>query len=52
VPLFEMSRLNRRPDGTLDGRLEPTGHLPSFMEEIVDNKLPFPESKFQKNKAA
>jgi pilus assembly protein CpaF len=52
VPIFQMSRMNRRADGTLDGKLEPTGHIPSFMEEIVDNKLPFPESKFHKSKAA
>ena len=48
VPIFEMSRLTRRPDGTLDGKLLPTGHIPSFMEEIIDNSLPFPKSKFTK----
>lgn len=47
-PIFQMSRMTRRPDGTLEGKLEPTGHIPSFMEEIVDNKLPFPLAKFQK----
>ena len=52
IPIFQMSRMNRRPDGTLDGKLEPTGNIPSFMEEIVDNKLPFPESKFHKTKVA
>jgi pilus assembly protein CpaF len=48
VPIFEMSRLTRRPDGTLEGKLLPTGHIPSFMEEIIDNNLPFPKAKFQK----
>jgi pilus assembly protein CpaF len=48
VPIFEMSRLTRRPDGTLEGKLLPTGHVPSFMEEIIDNNLPFPKAKFQK----
>lgn len=48
VPIFKMSRLVRRPDGKLDGRLETTGEVPSFMDEIIDNKLPFPRSKFQK----
>lgn len=48
VPIFELGRLTRRPDGTLEGKLEATGHVPSFMDEIVDNKLPFPKSKFQK----
>jgi pilus assembly protein CpaF len=48
VPIFKMSRMNRRADGTLEGRLEPTGEIPSFMEEILDNKLPFPQAKFKK----
>lgn len=47
IPLFQMSRMLRRPDGTLDGRLEPTGNVPTFMQEILDNMLPFPESKFK-----
>jgi pilus assembly protein CpaF len=47
-PIFEMSRLARRPDGTLDGKLQPTGYVPTFMEEIIDNNLPFPKSKFAK----
>jgi pilus assembly protein CpaF len=51
-PIFEMSRLVRKADGTLSGQLEPTGEIPSFMDEIVDNGLPFPLSKFQKPKAA
>ncbi|MEN0058271.1 MAG: CpaF/VirB11 family protein, partial [Bdellovibrio sp.] len=48
VPIFEMSRLTRRPDGTLEGKLQPTGHIPSFMDEIQDNNLPFPRTKFDK----
>lgn len=52
LPLFTMSRLVRRADGKLDGRLEPTGELPTFMGEIEDNNLPFPASKFQKPTAA
>ncbi|MBO9667755.1 MAG: CpaF family protein [Bdellovibrio sp.] len=48
VPIFELGRLTRRADGTLEGKLEATGNVPSFMDEIVDNKLPFPKSKFQK----
>lgn len=47
-PIFQMSRMTRRPDGSLEGKLEPTGYIPSFMEEITDNKLPFPQAKFQK----
>lgn len=47
VPIFHLKRLVRRPDGSLQGQLEPSGHLPSFMQEIEDNNLPFPRSKFQ-----
>jgi len=52
IPLFEMSRMVRCPDGRLEGRLEPTGETPSYMQEIIDNGLPFPITKFQKEKAA
>ncbi len=52
VPIYQMSRLVKRPDGKLDGRLEPTGEVPSFMQEIIDNQLPFPQSKFYKPQAA
>ena len=48
VPIFEMSRLTRRADGALEGRLEATGNVPTFMPEIVDNNLPFPKAKFSK----
>ena len=47
VPLFQLSRLIRRPDGTLQGQLQPSGNIPSFISEIEDNNLPFPRSKFQ-----
>ncbi|PWU18078.1 MAG: CpaF family protein [Bdellovibrio sp.] len=52
VPIFQMSRLVRKPDGSMEGKLEPMGELPSFFDEIVDNGLPFPESKFRKPTAA
>jgi pilus assembly protein CpaF len=48
TPIFQMSRLVRRADGSLDGRLEATGEVPSFIQEITDNNLPFPISKFSK----
>lgn len=51
-PIYEMSRMTRRPDGKLDGQLLPTGYVPSFMPEIVDNKLPFSEVQFKKTSAA
>ena len=50
--IYEMSRLLKMPDGKLKGQIEPTGTLPSFMEEIEDNQIPFGRSKFQKKPAA
>ena len=48
APIFQMSRLVRRPDGSLDGKLEASGEVPTFIDEITDNNLPFPLSKFVK----
>lgn len=48
VPIFEIKALTRRPDGKLEGFIEPTGNIPSFYSEIVDNKINFPVTKFQK----
>lgn len=48
TPIFEMSRLVRQPDGKLQGQLQASGETPSFLQEIVDNNLPFPASKFSK----
>lgn len=50
--LFEMGRLVKKPDGTLVGKIEPTGQLPSFMQEIEDNQFNFPKSLFKVKKAA
>lgn len=50
VPIFEIQNLVRKPDGRLEGGIEPTGNVPSFYQEIVDNKINFPLSKFQKVK--
>ena len=52
VPIFEINKLIRRPDGKLEGGIEPTGNVPSFYQEIIDNKINYPVSKFQKIKAA
>lgn len=52
VPIFEINKLIRRPDGKLEGGIEPTGNVPSFYQEIIDNKINYPLSKFQKIKAA
>ncbi len=51
-PIFEISRLQRMPDGKLKGDILPTGELPSFIEEIEDNQIPFPRTKFQVPSAA
>ncbi|MBX7232645.1 MAG: CpaF family protein [Bdellovibrionales bacterium] len=45
-PIYELSRLQRQADGKLKGELIPAGHLPTFMNEIEDNQIPFPRSKF------
>jgi pilus assembly protein CpaF len=49
VPVFAMSRLVRGADGKLQGQLESTGEIPSFIQEIIDNNLPFPASKFSRS---
>lgn len=46
VPIYQMSHLVRGVDGKLAGQLEPTGEIPSFMNEIEDCRIPFPRSKF------
>lgn len=50
--LFQIQNMKRGSDGKLNGFIEPTGEIPSFMDEIVDNNLPFPRSKFTKSSAA
>lgn len=52
ISIYKMSRLVRKPSGQLEGHLEPQGEVPSFIEEIVDNQLPFPASKFLLKKSA
>lgn len=48
VPIFNIEKLTRKPDGTLEGGIQPTGNIPSFYQEIIDNKINFPKTKFQK----
>ena len=52
VPIYEIPRLIKQPDGRLKGEILPTGIVPSFMEEITDNQIPFPAAKFNKISAA
>ncbi len=52
-PIYDIGQLERGPDGKLIGEIKPTGNIPSFMDEIEANKIPFPRSKFQgENQAA
>jgi pilus assembly protein CpaF len=46
VPIFDLGNLVRQADGKLQGEIKPTGELPSFIEEIESNRLPFPRAKF------
>lgn len=48
--IYKMGNLVRGEGGKLIGSIQPVGNLPKFMEEIEDNKIPFPRTKF--NKAA
>lgn len=50
--IYEMGRLLRLPDGKLKGELQPTGYIPTFMQEIEDNQIPFPRAKFEKKIAS
>ncbi len=52
TPIYELKSLVRAPDGTMRGDIEPLGELPSFIDEIEDNKIPFPRSKFFSKKAS
>ncbi len=51
VPIYQMGNLVRGPDGKLVGQIEAVGEIPSFMNEIEDNKIPFPRAKFFSKKA-
>ncbi len=44
--IYAIQNLVRAPDGKLSGQIEPLGVLPTFMQEIEDNRIPFPRSKF------
>lgn len=46
--VYELSRLVKMADGKLKGELLPTGHVPTFMNEIEDNQIPFGRDKFSK----
>lgn len=45
--IYNIPRLILQPDGKLLGKLQPTGELPTFIDEIEENRIPFPRSKFK-----
>ena len=45
--IFNMPHLVLQADGKLKGEIQPTGELPSFMQEIEENRIPYPRSKFE-----
>lgn len=49
-PIFELSRAVRSADGKIIAALE-AKNLPSFIQEIHDNKLPFPMASFSAKSA-
>ncbi len=51
TPIYELGNLKRGAGGKLHGELEPTGAIPSFMDEIEDNRIPFTRDKFLKKAA-
>ena len=44
--IFKFIQRGKAPDGKIIGEFIPTGYVPSFMEEIEVNRLPFPRDKF------
>lgn len=50
-PIFKIDRLVKQPDGKLKGELV-AKNLPTFLDEIKDNGIPFPIELFHTKKAA
>ena len=50
-PIFKIDRFVKQPDGKLKGKLRGF-HLPTFLEEIKDNGIPFPAHVFSTKQAA
>ena len=45
--IFRWVQTGKEADGRLIGEMVPTGYVPSFFEEFVANKLPFPKTNFK-----
>ena len=48
--IYRFYQTGKAADGTILGELRPTGILPTFMEAIELNHLPFPKELFLKGK--
>lgn len=46
--LFDLEQLKKSAEGRLVGQLQAVGQLPSFMDEIEANRIPFSKNKFSK----
>ncbi len=44
--IFKWVQTGKTPEGKYIGEMMPCNYVPSFFEDIVTNKLPFPKSKF------
>jgi pilus assembly protein CpaF len=44
--VFKFVQRGRTQDGKIVGEMVPTGYIPTFMNEIELNRLPFPKEKF------
>ncbi len=50
--LYKFHTMTRGEGGKITSTIQPAGELPTFFNEIEDNKIPFPRTKFQYNKAS
>jgi pilus assembly protein CpaF len=46
VPIYKLTSGKRAADGKIHGQMEPMGNIPSFIQEIEDNRIPFSRTKF------
>lgn len=45
--IFRWVQTGKEADGKIIGEMVPTGYVPTFFEEFVANKLPFPKTNFK-----
>lgn len=45
--IFRWVQTGKDQNGKLEGEMIPTGYIPTFFEEFVANKLPFPKTNFK-----